>query len=797
MSEKKKKKNPAEVPTLPLRHISYEAAVTGAFASVKCTQEFGNDAENPIEAHYVWPLSDEASVTSCIMRIGKRNVEAELKEKEAARKEYQQALASGHRASLLEQERPNIFSMSVGGIEPGEKIFVEVSYVQRIPWQAGGGRFTIPLVVAPQFIPGVLTEEKQSAGGGWSPNTDEVPDASRITPRVAKEGVSYRADISVLFSPGFRCALSSPSHASIIAEQAIAKDESKELKTGDILTDRDFTLVYKSLSRVAEVAVHSGDFKGENFLLANIIPPGDVAPVGSDIVLLLDCSGSMNGPKMAGLKIIGKKIVKDLKNQNVGHKIGIVPFNTRPLPEYPLSEISEATESFIEGLQAKDQTYLGFAFQRAEQLLAGSQRPRVIMMVTDGDTEHGKNWYGNGIRLVAVGIDTAVNDTRIKELTRRNSGTAEFVYPGEDYTEVSNRLAGYLSGPVLRDVNVKADGDVVGVSDVFKGRPATIAVRFFQKFGKVDIEGLNPDSKKQSWVINSTGAKKCDVIAQIWAREFIREKQEEKEQIQTSLKYGVICSRTSFVAVSLKKVPGKKPERVEIPVNLPAGWDYESVFGSGARFIGAVNTGMMSLKVDDSQMRCSIDSLNISGPAKSGGSKISMKPRIPSGPQIPHQVPGQIVFPQPPIAPMPPVPLLITPTKFVPDAQDFVDCAIGILIVLGAGNTSDADKAFAVLKKRLTPSAASLLSDEKKAILKYFLTRLSLYSLRFGTDVLAELSYHETSNIKPWAWLTLKEEGRAPVKKPTIPAGDEAFEYLSWKFGQGEKLVIGEWSLVP
>jgi len=282
-------------PSIPLEHISFRAALNSAFARVRCIQKFKNDSENPVEAVYVFPLPDDASVTGCVMVIGRRKVEAELKKRDEARKEYDNAVAAGHHASLLEQQRPNIFTMNVGGIEPGESISVEITYVQRVPWQAGGGRFSIPLVVAPRFISGVPTGKQ---GGGWAEDTDEVPDASFITPPVAKEGVTYNADISVMFSPGFRCRLSCPSHSGIVEERVIAKAEEFELKTGDILTDRDFVLVYRSTSKAAEVAVHAGELNGESFLLANIIPPGESTPVGSDIVFVLDCSGSMNGPKI-------------------------------------------------------------------------------------------------------------------------------------------------------------------------------------------------------------------------------------------------------------------------------------------------------------------------------------------------------------------------------------------------------------------------------------------------------------------------------------------------------------------
>jgi Ca-activated chloride channel family protein len=752
--------------SIPLKHITYRTALNGAFARVRCIQEFENDANNPVEAVYVFPLPDEASVTGCAMKIGKRKVEAELKKREEAKREYEEAVSQGHHGALLEQERPNIFTMKVGGIEPGENISVEVSYVQRVSWQAGGGRFVIPLVVPPQFIPGVPTGKQ---AGGWSPDTDEVPDASRITPNVAREGVPYNADVSILFSPGFRCKLSCPSHETIIAEQTVAKADTVELKTGDIRTDRDFTLVYTSLSKVPEVAVHSGKTKDEGFLLASIIPPGEAAPVPSDIALVLDCSRSMDGTSISGLKVVAKKVLQRIREDNLGHRVGIVPFNNLPLPEYPLSEVTEATERFIDGLQASGGTMLGYALEKAKEMLTAqdSGRPGIILMVTDGDTEHGKNWYGDGIRLIAVGIGVAVNDTRINTLADRNSGVAEFVYPGENYGEVAGRLAGYLSGPVLRDVKAEGKGDVVGVADVFKGRPATIAVRFAEKSaGSIRITGKDPEGRECSWEVKP-GAQECDFAYQVWAREFIRENPEvEEELVKVSLKYGIICQHTSFVAVSLKEVPGQKPERVEIPVNLPDGWVFESVFGQTGSFAFAMPNVVHVDDITLGSLRGVTRSIRPGVKSFIGGGEAATLPK----------------FPKPKLN-----------LRFTLDAKDPADLMVAILNAILRNNRPGAEKALKRLKGKLTPAKADGLDEEKRSMAFYFALRLAKHGLKLGKNVMDKLSAKPKGAVaRAWHNLALKEQGR-PFNSD-VPQDNEASGYLSWKFGLGSRPLIGEWA---
>jgi len=353
----------AKKPQIPLKHIAYRAVVNGAFARISVEQTYKNDVANPLEAIYAFPLPDESTVTGCKMKINKRTITAELKAKEQARKEYDEAVSSGHHGMLMEQERPNIFEMNVGGIEPGEDIKVQITYVQQINWQDGGGRFRIPLVVAPRFIPGTPTGKN---GTGWADNTDQVPDASKITPVVAREGVPYNADIQVLFRPGFRCELSSPSHGMLIPTQTVAKDEEPEFKTGDIKTDRDFILVYKSLAKRPEVSQFSHDNGTEKFCLVNIIPPIQPEATATDDILLLDISGSMGGPKISGLKTLAKKVLTKIKEQSPKHRAGVVLFNGSTYILCTLGEITDSMIGQISQIEAEGGTELGPALQAVE-----------------------------------------------------------------------------------------------------------------------------------------------------------------------------------------------------------------------------------------------------------------------------------------------------------------------------------------------------------------------------------------------------------------------------------------------
>ncbi len=796
-------------PSIPLKHITYNVALNGAHARVRSIQEFTNDADHPVEAIYVFPLPDEASVTACSMKIGRKTIKAELKERELARREYDQAISSGHHGALMEQERPNIFTMNVGGIEPKETIKVEITYVQRIHWQDGGGRFRVPLVVAPRFIPGVPTGKQ---AGGWAPDTDEVPDASRITPNVAPEGVLYNASINVSFAPGFRCQMTSPSHDMIVKDQTVAKDAKIELKTGDIRTDRDFTLVYKSLSKRPEVAVFQNAGKDESFCLVNILPPGDVATVPSDVVFLLDISGSMDGPKLEGLKVLAKKVLTKIRDQKLGHRVSIIAFESRPHLIVPLSDISDVHLQGIDRLSDTGGTELGPALTAAHQQLGDSGRPRIIFLISDGQTES-LNYQGHGVRIIAAGIDSAVNDSTLKQLAQKTNGTYVNYFPGEDFDRAANSLIGMLSGPVLREVKVDSQAEVAGLTDVFTGRPASIALRFDQGLpAEIKISGQDPSGQEQTWNFKPASGKDCDFAAQIWAREAIRETPDKTKQVQISLKHGVICSGTSFVAISEKEVPGEKPVRVEIPVNLPMGWVYDKIFGGASSHVKGLGLNSsrigapMALHafappsrssfglVDDDFGSGHVDSFECcfeDSPVYGDAECIEEVCEC-CGCEDEDDVSGggQEILDD------------FGYERFNLESLDLVDRLIAIMIniQLPGYPSQNAEATFIELERNLTVKEIKSWSDEKRAMALYFVMRLRSCGLKLEDPKVMDALAVPSKNSKEadcWQYLTAKEIGLGTQGVPAVPNSMDGADYIMWKINPINPQPTGDWSLVP
>ena len=283
-------------------------------AEVSLTQVFANNHAEPLEATYIFPLPDRAAVTAFRLEAAGRVVEGVLRERAAARREYEESLQAGHRAALAEEERPGVFTLRVGNLPAGESATVCLTMVGPLLYDAGEVAFRFPLVVVPRYIPGTPLEGR-SVGAGVALDTDAVPDASRITPPVLLPGnpCPVRFSLQVDVQPGalpiddFRSSL----HA-IVSEQTVAGTTRLTVQPGEKL-NRDFILRYRigeetlttSLTLVPDAAGEEGTFG------LTIVPPvgghSQIHQAGPrEVIFLLDRSGSMAGWKMAAARRTGK-----------------------------------------------------------------------------------------------------------------------------------------------------------------------------------------------------------------------------------------------------------------------------------------------------------------------------------------------------------------------------------------------------------------------------------------------------------------------------------------------------------
>ncbi|MFD2353507.1 VIT domain-containing protein [Nonomuraea ferruginea] len=522
-------------------------------------QGFRNPFDVTLEATYVFPLPDRAAVTAFRMEADDRVVEGVLKERGQARADYDRALREGRRAAIAEEDRPDVFTIRVGNILPGERVTVRLTLSQPLPYEDGAATFRFPLVVAPRYIPGEPIDG-EPAGSGAAPDTDAVPDASRITPPVLLPG----------FPNPVRLSLSARIDAAGLELRELASSLHVVEEEGDIVRlragerlDRDFIL------RMSFAASTSLQFDGAGTFALFVVPPeleADRQP--RDLVLLLDRSGSMAGWKMVAARRAAARIVDTLTPRD---RFAVLAFD---------SVVEEAFEGLAEGsdrnryravehlarVDARGGTELLEPLRRAIGLLDGEQgRERVLVLVTDGQVgneDHILELTGGALsamRVHTVGIDRAVNAGFLSRLAGLGAGRSELVESEDRLDAAMEQIHRRIGAPMVTDLSLKdldvEPGTVTRLGSIFPGVPLRVYGRC-RGGSSVTVRGLASGAPWEERVPGTVAD--SPALRAVWARAHLRELEDryamgerelEREIVRVSLEHGVLCRFTAYVAV--------------------------------------------------------------------------------------------------------------------------------------------------------------------------------------------------------------------------------------------------------
>jgi len=597
-------------PTMPcpLKHTGVKAEISGPLARVTVSQDFENTSGTKIEAVYTFPLPHKAAVDGMTMRIGDRTIKGRIRKREEARQIFEDARRRGHLASLLDQQRPNIFTQAVTNIEPGAKVRIEITYVEAVPYEAGHYTFTFPMVVGPRYIP----------GGG------RVPDAGVITPPVAAKGVRAGHDIHVEVSVDAGVpieGLASKTHA-VDIERPSPERALVRLRNQNEIPNKDFLLSYDVAGRKIQDAVlaHRGGQGG--FFALMLQPPERVdaaTTTPKELVFVVDTSGSMSGFPIEKSKEVIKLALDGLYPQDTFNLITFAGDThvlfPRPVPATP--ENVRRAQEFLLSRQGQGGTEMMKAIRAALDPSDQQDHVRIVCFMTDGYVGNDMEIIGEirrhpNARIFSFGVGSSVNRFLLDKMAAEGRGEVEYVSLQDDGSAAARRFHERVRNPLLTDITVEWNGlpvsDVFPANhpDLFAAKPLVIVGRYNRPAkGTVRIRGAmrGRDFVKELAVTLPESENRHDVLATLWAREKIEDLMSrdwegmqrgnpsgglKAEITQLGLDFRLMTQFTSFVAVEETVVTrGGAPVRVEVPVEMPSGVSHEGVFGEAEAKVAA------------------------------------------------------------------------------------------------------------------------------------------------------------------------------------------------------------------
>jgi Ca-activated chloride channel family protein len=582
--------------------------VSGPVARVTVTQAFRNTSRQWMEATYLYPLPDDGAVDSLKMVIGERIFVGRIKPREEAAQIYEEALENGQKAGLVEEARANMFRNRVANVGPGETVLIQVEFQASVRRMGGIYSLRLPLVVGPRYVP---PHNLLDGTGGVS--RAAVADAANVTAPLAHPSLGRDLNpvsITVDLAPGYAPArIESPYHPIAVSETA-GGTRRVTLAAGKVPADRDFELRWQAAGTAPNVGVFREVHNGLDYVMAAITPPaaGPQGPVAArEMVFVIDNSGSMAGESMQAAK---DSLVYALRTLRSEDRFNVIRFDDTmtELFREPVAATPEQVAvalRFAKRLDAQGGTEMLPALEAALIDRHGGSGLRQVIFLTDGSISNEAEMMAEIARnrgrstVFMVGIGSAPNSYLMRRMAEAGRGTFTHIGLAQEAVERMQELLDRLTTPVARDLEVAVDGanlELVprDLPDLYAGEPVVLLGRGRNLAAATVTVSGTVDGKPWSQALRLREAQDSDAVAKLWASRRIDEVEAQRwsgeldhELADAAIEelgmgFHLVTTRTSLVAVdeTPSRPDGARLTREELPLLLPAGWDFDALFGN-------------------------------------------------------------------------------------------------------------------------------------------------------------------------------------------------------------------------
>ncbi len=596
--------------TATLLNTDVNININGLVARVSVMQEFRNEGTEWVEGIYVFPLPDKAAVDHMRLYVGERFIEGEIREKEQARKEYEQAKQEGKKTSLVEQQRANLFTTSVANIGPGESVIVEIEYLEDVRYSDGTFSLRFPMTLTPRYIPGVATSDRQ--GNGWSPDTTLVDDASLITPPMVGLSKSHKVSLQARINAGMPLEIIASRYHPVNVSESTGH-YTVALASGRVPMDHDFELLWRPVpSKAPRGMAFAETTDGEPYYLLMVMPPGSTessaARMPREMIFIVDTSGSMHGVSIEQAR---KALSRALDGLQAGDLFNVIEFNSYPNPLFASSVAAGAANistarNFVSRLQANGGTEMRSALQLALRTPPSEAYLRQIIFITDGAVGNEEGLFKliaaklADARLFTVGIGSAPNSWFMRKAAETGRGTFTTISALHEVGEKMDRLFRKLEHPQVTNIGLQWPGGTLVdaypaiVPDLYLGEPVSVRIKASGVYRPGDTIRITGDSVAGAWSTDlplDVDAQSPGVAA-LWARARIADLLDKERRgadaaqtrsaiVETALQHHLVSKHTSLVAVD--KTPARPAGdpllKEQVPNLMAHGQSSRAIFG--------------------------------------------------------------------------------------------------------------------------------------------------------------------------------------------------------------------------